>query len=136
MRLKKMLLATLLFGSMAFGDSNVTIYSDYNKTIEIAKKENKPIFILFTKKECQWCEKLKSNLLTNKKIEKELKNDYIVLFLDSEKDKYPKKYSVEAVPDIYLISEKEEIYTEILGYHSKAKDYLKWFNYVKIEREY
>ena len=135
MSLQKLSLAIILFFSMAFGDSNLTIYRDYNKTLEMAKKENRPIFILFTKKECQWCEKLKSNLLINEKIERELKSDYLVLFLDKESDEYPKKYHIEAVPDVLLISETEEIYHEILGYHSNPKDYLKWFRYVRIERD-
>jgi len=121
--------------SMASGDSNLTIYSDYNKTLEIAKKENKPIFLLFSKKKCQWCEKLKSKVLTSKKIEEQLNREYIVLFLDKDSDVYPKKYDIQAVPDVFLISPKEYIYTEIVGYHSKPRDYLKWFNYVRIERE-
>ena len=120
---------------MAFADSNLTTYSDYNSTLEIAQKEKKPIFILFTKEVCQWCEKLKSNLLTNEEIAKTLKNDYVVLFLDKEKDAYPQKYEVKGVPDVFLISETEEIYAEILGYHPKVKDYLKWFKYVRIERD-
>jgi len=33
------------------------------------------------------------------------------------------------------VSEDEDIYTEIIGYHKDPKDYIKWFNYVKIERE-
>jgi len=135
MLIKKISLAILLYVSIASGDSNLTIYSDYNKTLEIAQKENKPIFILFSKKKCQWCEKLKSKVLTTKKIEEQLKSDYIVLFLDKESDSYPEKYKVQGVPDVFLVSPTEEIYTEILGYHSKPKDYLKWFNYVRIERE-
>jgi len=121
---------------MANSDNNLTIYQDYNKSIEIAKKEDKPIFILFTKEHCQWCKKLKSNLLTNKEILKRLKDEYIVLFLDKNRDKYPTKiYNIQGVPTVFLISPTQEIYTQIVGYHSKPKDYLKWFNYVKIERE-
>jgi len=135
MQLKKIVLLILFSIDIVFGDSNLTIYSDYNKSIEMAQKENKPIFILFTTKHCRWCKKLKSNVLTKKKIEEQLKSDFIVLFLDRDHDDYPKKYKIEAVPDVLLISEVEEIYAEILGYHSKEKEYLKWFNYVKIERD-
>jgi len=131
----KILLSLLFYVSVAFGDSNLTIYTDYNKTLKIAEKEDKPIFILFTKKRCKWCKKLKTKVLTTKKIEKQLKSDYIVLFLDKESDYYPSIYNVKGVPDVFLVSPKEEIYTEIFGYHSKPRDYLKWFNYVKIERE-
>ena len=135
MCIKKILFALLLYVCMASADSTLTIHRDYNKTLEIAKKENKPMFILFSKKKCKWCKKLKSDLLTNKKIKAELKSDYVVLFLDKEHDSYPAKYTPKAVPDVFLVSPKEEIYTEIFGYHSKERDYLKWFNYVRIERE-
>ena len=120
---------------MAYGDNNITIYSDYNKTLEMAKKENRPMFILFSRKECQWCKKLKSKLLTTKEIAEQLKSDYVVLYLDKDSDYYPEKYRVKSVPDVFLVSPTEEVYAEILGYHSQPKEYLKWFKYVRIERE-
>jgi thioredoxin-related protein len=135
MLIKKISLLILLHIGILYGDSNLTIYRDYNQTVEIAKKENKPIFILFSKKNCQWCKKLKSNLTTNGELKSKLKDNFLVLFLDKEKDYYPSKYKVPAVPDVFLISEKEEIYTEIFGYHKKERDYLKWLRYVRIERE-
>ena len=135
MFVKKVLLAILLCVNMMSADENLTVYHDYNTTLELAKKENKPVFILFAKEDCQWCEKLKSKVLTSTKIKEQLQSDYIVLFLDKDNDTYPEKYKVEAVPDVFLISPTEELYTEIVGYHAKAKDYLKWFRYVRIERE-
>ena len=135
MPIKKLILAILLSIGIANSDTNITIYSDYNQTIEIAKKENKPIFILFSKENCQWCKKLKSKILTTKDISQRLQSEYIVLFLDKDRDNYPKQYKIDAVPTVFLISPTEEIYTQIVGYHSKDRDYLKWFNYVKIERE-
>ena len=135
MFIKKILLALLLTVGVVSADSNLTIYSDYNTTIELAKKENKPVFILFSKEKCEWCKKLKSEVLTSEKIEEQLQSDYLVLFLDKEKDDYPAQYKVEAVPDVFLISPEEEVYTEIIGYHAKLRAYLKWFHYVEIERE-
>ena len=120
---------------MAFAENNITIYTDYNRTLELAKKESKPLFILFSKEKCQWCKKLKSDIVESENIAKELKENYLVLFLDQEKSDYPSKYKVDGVPDVFLVSEKEELYTEIFGYHPKEKDYLKWFRYVRIERE-
>jgi thioredoxin-related protein len=132
----KIVIFILLVFSIANGNDNLIIYQDYNKSIEIAKKENKPIFILFTKENCQWCKKLESEILTNNQILQRLKDEYIILFLNKNQDEYPQKiYDIQAVPTVFLISPTQEIYTQIVGYHSKPKDYLKWFNYVKIERE-
>jgi len=135
MMLRQILWGTLLYMGVVYGDSNLTIHHDYNTTLEVAKKENKPIFILFGKEKCKWCEKLKSEILTIEAIEETLKKEYIVLLLDKDNDTYPEKYKIKAVPTVFLMSDTEELYTEIVGYHAKPRDYTKWFNYVRIERE-
>jgi thioredoxin-related protein len=135
MKIKKAILILLLLIGTAHSNS-LNIHSDYNKTIKIAKKEDKPIFIFFFKDNCQWCEKLKAKLLTSKEIYQKLYKDYIVLFLDRDRDNYPKKrFKIDVTPTVILMSPSEEIYTQIVGYHAKDKDYLKWFNYVQVERE-
>jgi len=131
----KKLLIVILFITITYGDTNLTIYSDYNKSLEVAQKKNKPLFILFSKPNCQWCEKLKSKIVTDINITKRLENEFIILFLDKQKDIYPSNFEIKAVPDVFLVSPNEEIYTEILGYHKNSEDYLKWFDYVMIERE-
>jgi thioredoxin-related protein len=131
----KKLLIVILFITITYGDTNLTIYSDYNKSLEVAQKKNKPLFILFSKPNCQWCKKLKSKIVTDINITKRLENEFIILFLDKQKDIYPSNFEIKAVPDVFLVSPNEEIYTEILGYHKNSEDYLKWFDYVMIERE-
>ena len=129
------MLSILLYIGVLSADTNLTIYHDYNKTLELAQKENKPMFILFSKEKCKWCKKLKSKVLTIKEIEEKLQSDYLILFLDKDKDDYPSVYKLEAVPAVFLVSPKEEVYTKIIGYHAKPRAYLKWFHYVEIERE-
>jgi thioredoxin-related protein len=134
MSIKKLFLSMLLF-SILNSDTDLTIYYSYKKAFSVAKDENKSLFILFGKSNCQWCKKLKSKIVTDINITKRLEDEFIVLFLDKQKDIYPSNFEVKAVPDVFLVSPNEEIYTEILGYHKNSEDYLKWFDYVMIERE-
>ncbi len=109
------------------------VYSNYEEAFLVAKKNNKPMFILFSTKHCRWCRKLKETTLKDQEIIKRLNNEFIVLLLDKDLSIYPSKYKVTAVPTIYITNKDEEVFTSIIGYHKNPHDYIKWFNYVKIE---
>jgi thioredoxin-related protein len=109
------------------------VYSDYKEAFRVAKERNRPVFILFTTKYCRWCTKLKETTLKEQEIIMRLNSEYIVLLLDKNHSLYPSKYKVSAVPSVYITDKNEEIFTSIVGYHKNPHDYIKWFNYVKIE---
>jgi len=132
---KLLLLIGLISFSFANKDSNLTIFNNYKEAVEIAKEQKKPLFILFTKENCRWCKKLKLDLIEKNDLKDRLQEEFIVLYLDKNRDEFPPKYKIEGVPSVFLVSENEDIYTQIIGYHKDSKDYTKWFKYVKIERE-
>jgi len=109
------------------------VYINYKKAFIVAKERNKPVFILFTTKYCRWCTKLKETTLKEQEIINRLNSEYIVLLLDKSHSQYPSKYKVTAVPSVYITDKNEEIFTSIIGYHKNPHDYIKWFNYVKVE---
>jgi len=109
------------------------VYSNYKEAFRIAKKKDRPVFILFTTKYCRWCIKLKEKTLKEKEIVERLNSEFIVLLLDKDHSKYPSKYQVSAVPSVYITDKNEEIFTSIVGYHKNSHDYIKWLDYVKIE---
>jgi len=109
------------------------IYTNYEEAFKIAKIKNKAVFILFSTKYCRWCTKLNETTLKNPKIIKRLNKEFIVLFLDRDTDTYPSSYKVKAVPAIYFTDKNEEIFTSMVGYHKDPQDFIKWFNYIKIE---
>jgi len=109
------------------------IYTNYEEAFKTAKTENKAVFILFSTEYCRWCTKLRETTLKNPEIIKRLNQEFIVLFLDRDVDKYPSKYKVKAVPAIYFTDKNEEIFTSMVGYHKDPHDFIKWFNYIKIE---
>ncbi len=109
------------------------IYINYKEALEVAKRSNKPIFILFITKPCRWCRKLKETTFRDEEIVKRLNSDFVVLLLDKNYSEYPSKYNITAVPNLYIINKEEEIFTSIVGYHKNPHDYIKWFDYVKVE---
>ena len=109
------------------------IYTNYKEAFALAKLENKAVFILFSTKYCRWCTKLKETTLKDSKLKSRLEKEFIVLFLDRDNDTYPNKYKVRGVPAVYMTDKNEEIFTSMVGYHKDPEDYLKWFNYIKIE---
>jgi len=109
------------------------VYKKYKEAFSVAKKTNKPVFILFTTKHCRWCKKLKETTLKESQIVDALNADFIVLLLDKNQSPYPSKYRVSAVPAVYITDKNEEVFTSIVGYHKNPHDYMKWFNYIKIE---
>jgi len=114
-------------------DSISTIYTNYEKAFTAAKIENKAVFILFSTEYCRWCTKLKKNTLEDSEIKARLKKEFIVLFLNRDKDQYPTKYKVKGVPAVYMTDKNEEIFTSMIGYHKNPNDYLKWFDYIQVE---
>src|SRR5579859_2145479 len=51
--------------------------SDYEKALQIAKKENKKVLLFFTASWCPPCQQMKRNTLPNKDVQKALSN-YVV----------------------------------------------------------
>jgi thioredoxin-related protein len=116
-------------------DEIAEIYTNYNEAFSLAKSENKAVFILFSTEYCRWCTKLKETTLKDSKLKSRLEKEFIVLFLDRDKDSYPSKYKVKGVPAVYMTDKNEEVFTSMVGYHKNPKDYLKWFTYIKVELE-
>ena len=114
-------------------DDIAVIYTNYKEAFSVANSENKPVFILFSTEYCRWCTKLKETTLKDTTLKSRLEKEFIVLFLDKNRDSYPKKYKVRGVPAVYMTDKSEEIFTSMVGYYKDPKDYLKWFNYIKVE---
>lgn len=63
---------------------------DYEQAIQLARKQNKPVLIDFTGWACVNCRRMEENVWTNSRVEKLMKNDFILvsLYVD-ERTKLP-----------------------------------------------
>jgi len=88
-----------------------------------AQKEHKLVMVMAVSKGCKWCEKMKKNTLSNKKVAKRLKN-YILVMADreqqSEREQLP---PFKHVPVIFFMTHKRESLDNIRGYF-EAEDFL------------
>lgn len=71
-----------------YDGDNTTHFTDYDKAIEYAQKENKPLFIDFSGYGCVNCRKMEAAVFTDPKVEAILNNNYVfvTLMVDSKKD--------------------------------------------------
>ncbi|EDZ61471.1 putative periplasmic thioredoxin [Sulfurimonas gotlandica GD1] len=90
--------------------------NDYEASLEVAKKENKHLYVLVTSSTCRWCRKFESTTLQNEKVLKMLNEKYVLVHADRDIDDLPSWFNVKRVPKHYFVTSKgEEIYS-FVGY--------------------
>lgn len=112
--MKKLLF--LLLGSLFLFANEADFFHDYNKAVEEARIQNKFVYLLITSQSCKWCRKFEKQTLSDESIIKALKENYILLHLDKDKDDMPQSYIKQRVPRHYFITSKGEVIYTFLGY--------------------
>ena len=89
---------------------------------QLSKLSNRPILLILGSNRCVFCEMLKDEIISgdiNNHIQ-----EYIVCYIDLEKNKTLKKtYNVNIIPDSRIIK-KQKITSKITGFDKKK--YIKW----------
>ena len=111
----KLLLSILLMSTILFG-SKADFLDDYNKALELAKAENKDIYMLVTSHDCQWCRKFERVTLSDEKTIEILKKQYVLLALNRDIDDIPTQYKANRVPKHFFLTANGEIIYTFLGY--------------------
>ena len=86
-------------------------------SLDLAKEQDKPLFVYARSEECGWCKKFEQETFTDKSVIKILKENFILLSIDVYKQKEERKYfSVQGTPaEIFLYPNRTEI-KRIPGY--------------------
>ncbi len=106
-------LSTMLFSAdLDWNDS-------YHKALEDAKVQNKDVYMLITSSDCRWCRKFESITLQDKSVIKRLKEQYVLLHIDRDKNYFPSKFKSKRVPRHYFITNKGQIIYSFLGFWEK-----------------
>ena len=120
MKFRFIALMILISLQSLFADT-VTWYSEYNKALAAAEKENKNIFVLITAPSwCIWCERLEENVLSKPEFQRYLSANYIPLkLLDKINGKANPElanFDFSGYPTVYLYDSKggyiQNIYTQ------------------------
>jgi len=117
----KVLLITIALISTLFS-AELDWPNDYNKALEIAKKENKHVYMLITSESCRWCRKFEATTLQDEATLERLKSKYVLLHISRDRDYMPSKFKKKRVPRHYFITQKGEVIYSFLGYWN-AEDF-------------
>ena len=139
--MKKLLVTLLLVPTLlgaAIAGENGDWLTNYEKALEVAKKENKVVLINFTGSDwCGWCKRLEREVFAKDSFEKFAGDKLVLLKVDFPKYSRPSKeqmeanerlrvkYRVPGFPTIFLVNPEEKVLLQT-GYVPGGAD-----NYVK-----
>ena len=95
--------------------------TNYQAALSRAKKEGKPLMLFMTTSYCPWCRKLESRILARADIDARIKEKYVPLALNLDKDSYPEQFAkTRFTPILYIVNSKDEsIEHKFVGYSSR-----------------
>ncbi len=104
-------------------DSNYTYisgmkwYKTYDKGLEVAATENKPIFIYFWAIWCTYCEKLHTEVYPNPEVSKVIQEHFVRVAVDLDTNKADaEKFGVSYPPHLLFLTPDGKIITRVPGY--------------------
>lgn len=118
----KLIILTLIFISSLQG-IELNWLHDYDKALEIAKKENKDIYLFVGADECRFCDRFKEMTLSKKEVIDKLQEDYILLYLSRDQHKIPKHFAIKGVPRHYFLTSDGKIIHDDRGSREVAGFY-------------
>jgi len=89
--------------------ANLNWEHNYYKALHDAKVQNKDVYLFIGADVCRWCDKFKTETLSDKNVIKKLKEDYILLYMSRDQHKIPNKFNVKGVPWQYFLDSKGKI---------------------------
>ncbi len=138
-----------------FGPQNIITFHDYNKGMEFAKKNGKPVLLDFTGYACVNCRKMEELVWSDPKVLGVLKNEVVLisLYVDDKKelpeneqyvsettgkkiktvgnkwsDLQIKTYKANAQPFYVIVDQNSANLTEPSAYNPDIEDYYNWLN--------
>jgi thioredoxin-related protein len=111
----KFIILTMLFISSLWS-AELGWSDDYEKSLEVAKKENKQLYVLITSSTCRWCRKFENTTLQDTEVLKMLKEKYVLVHADRDMDDLPSWMKTKRVPRHYFVTANGEEILSFLGY--------------------
>jgi len=105
--MRKIAFVLALFSTMLLANELKTVYS-YKKALKIAQDENKKVLFITTIQGCPACQYMKDIVWEREKVLDFIKDNYIVVVKDAERDSYPKKFHTRDMPTYYFIDPYDE----------------------------
>lgn len=113
---------TLTMAVSAVGQEDQTVQGlnatrDIGLAFNESQSQNKTLLIIFDQESCVYCDMLEENTLSDVNVQKELNENYVVLFVDINKDyDVAEKYQVFGTPIVHVVSPEGKDLGKIEGY--------------------
>ncbi|MFA7116210.1 MAG: cytochrome c biogenesis protein CcdA [Bacteroidales bacterium] len=126
------------------GFSSLKTYKDLDKALATAKKENKPIFLMFKSHTCSVCKQMEATVLNESQVSSKLNSQFIVATLyidDSTPDKEfktrgkkyrnyeTKTFGYASQPVFVIINTEGKILSEPIVGKTNTENFMKFLNY-------
>ncbi|MCD4719081.1 MAG: thioredoxin fold domain-containing protein [Desulfobacula sp.] len=111
------------------GTSNID-WQGYDQGMELAKTENKPIFLYFHADWCTYCKKLTKTTFRNKAVLNYLKDNFISITVNTDKkQELATQWSIRGLPTLWFLKSDNSKISSIPGFID-AKQFLHILKYI------
>jgi thioredoxin-related protein len=92
-------------------------WQSYAKGLDIAKTQDKPVFLYFHADWCTYCTKLKKTTFTDKNVLNYLNDNFISISIDTEKEKaFANQWGIKGLPSIWFLKSDSSKISNLPGY--------------------
>ena len=88
---------------------------DYQAALNMAKKENKMVYLFIGADKCVHCDRFKEQTLSNKELIETMKEDYVLLYMSRDRHPIPDGFEKYGVPMHYFLNADGKIIAHIVG---------------------
>lgn len=88
---------------------------NYDNALATAKKEKKMVYLFIGADQCKHCDRFKAQTLSNKDLIKDMKKEYVLLYMSRDQHNIPEKFERYGVPMHYFLTSKGKIIAEVQG---------------------
>ena len=88
---------------------------NYKNALATAKKEHKMVYLFIGADNCKHCERFKEQTLSNEDLIKDMKEEYVLLYMSRDKHDIPDGFELFGVPFHYFLTPEGKIIAEVQG---------------------
>jgi predicted Rossmann fold nucleotide-binding protein DprA/Smf involved in DNA uptake len=122
--MKKLLLVIAL--CVALFSNHINWLSSYNKALQKANNQNKPLMILLIKNNCKMCKNIVYKAFSNQDYIKDLNKKYISVIVNFDDENYPiELFYTTLFPTLFFVDAKSETFIKEPWYQQSIVNNLK-----------
>ena len=97
--------------------AEVHFYSDFDKTVQLAQKQNKLVYVFLHEDGCPWCRRMENRVLKDADIEKTLEEGYLSVKIEKD-DNIPSSIDTHFYPSSLIVdpSDSNHILMKLIGF--------------------